>query len=289
MRPREIHPPALVDHPRLQQLGELHQQRDACRRARRAVDDDHRVLRAGEEPRRFLHGARVALRRRGRHVARDVGLFAVLLHRLLLQAGVERDRHRAVRRRHRDLVGAHERLREMLQRHRRVVPLGEVAHQRVDVLRGVEGRHARRPVRGVQVVAADDDHRHAVAPRVVDAHGGVLQADRAVAQRHQRLAGDLEVAVRHADRGLLVHAGEELGHPVAAVVDQRLVDGAVAGGAVGRQVLDVERLDDVDHEVGPGDAFDARQLARRLGLGRCNLHRRRQRGGHARGLRHDIG
>src|SRR5437867_9783649 len=63
----------------------------------------------------------------------------------------------------------------MLQRHRRVVPLGEVAHQRVDVLGGVEGRHARRPGRGVEVVAADDDHRHAVAPCVVDAHGGVLQ------------------------------------------------------------------------------------------------------------------
>src|SRR5206468_11239985 len=53
--------------------------------------------------------ARVALRRRGRHVARDVGLLAVILHGLLLQPRVERDHHRPVGRGHRDLVGAHER------------------------------------------------------------------------------------------------------------------------------------------------------------------------------------
>ena len=226
--------------------------------ARRAIDHDHRPLGVGEKPRRFLHRAGLALRRRGRRVFRDVELLAVVLpDRLLLQAGVERDHHRPVGRRHRDLVGAHERLREVLQRHRRVVPLGEVAHQRVDVLRRMEGRHARRPMRGVEVVAAHDDDRHAVAPGVVDRHRGVLQADRAVAERQQRLAGDLEVAVRHADRGFLMRAGEELRHLVAAVVDQRLVDAAEARSAVRRQIFDVERLDDIDHEIGAGDAADA--------------------------------
>ena len=124
----------------------------------------------------------------------------------------------------------------------------------------MDGRHARRPVRGVEIVAAHDDDRHAVAPGVVDRHAAVLQADGAVAQRHQRLAGDLEVAVRDADRGFLVRAGEELRHLVAAVVDQRLVDAAVARRAVGRQILDVERLDDIDHEVGAGDAADSIRL-----------------------------
>ena len=107
-------------------------------------------------------------------------------------------------------------------------------------------------MRGVEIVAADHDDRHPVAPGVVDRHGGVLQADRAVAQRHQRLAGDLEVAVRHADGGFLVHAGEEFRHLVVAVVDQQLVQRAETRGAVRRAVLDVERLDDVDHEVGAG-------------------------------------
>ena len=55
----------------------------------------------------------------------------------------------------------------------------------------------------------------------------------------------------------LMRHGEELRHLVVAVVDQRLVDAAEARGAVRRQVFDVERLDDVDHEVGAGDAADA--------------------------------
>ena len=246
---------------RLQRLGELHEQPHAVRGARRAIDHDHRPFGVGEEPRRFLHRAGVALRRRACDVFRDVELLAVVrVDRLLLEAGIEREHHRAVRRRHRNLVGAHERLREVLQRHRRVVPLGVVADDRVDVLRRMDGRHARRPVRGVEIVAAHDDDRHAVAPCVVDRHAGVLQADGAMDQRQQRLAGDLEVAVRHADGGFLVRAGEELRHLVAAVVDQRLVDAAVARGAVGRQIFDVERLDDVDHEVGAGDAADPIRL-----------------------------
>jgi hypothetical protein len=291
VRPREVGAAALVDDTRLQRLGELDQQLDAVRRARHAVGDDHRVLRLGEELRRFLHGAAVARGRRGGNVARDIELVAAVgLDRLLLQPGVERDHHRTVGRRHRDLVGAHHRLREVLQRHRRVVPLGEVAHQRVDVLRGVEGRHARRTRRRIEVVAADHDHRHTVAPGVVDRHRRVLQAHGAVAERHQRLAGNLEVAVAHRDGGFLVHAGEELRHLVAAVVDERLVDAAVARGAVRRAVLDAERLDDVDHEVRARHAADAvrRQLARRLRLGGGGLRARRQRGRRARVLRHFL-
>ena len=273
----EVHAAALIDDPRLQELGQLDQKPHAVLGARRTIGDDHRILRVGEQPRRFLDGAGIALRRRARHIARNIELLAVVLDRLLLNAGVERDCHRSVRRRHRDLVGAHERLRVVLQADRRVVPLGEVAHQRVDVLRGVEGRHARRPMGGVEVVAADHDDRHPVAPGIVDAHGGVLQADGAVAQRHQRLAGDLEVAVRHADRGFLVRAGEVFRHLVAAVVDQRLVDGAEAGGAVRGAVFDVERLDHVDHEVRAGDAADPGQLLRRCGLGRRHVHVGRER------------
>ena len=55
-----------------------------------------------------------------------------------------------------------------------------------------------------------------------------------------------------------MRAGEELRHLVVAVVDQRLVDAAEARSAVRRQIFDVERLDDIDHEVGAGDAADAR-------------------------------
>src|SRR4029077_12609581 len=87
VRARKVRAAALVDDARLQRLGELHQQLEAVRRARHAVGDDHRVLRLGEELRRFLHGAAVARGRGGGDVARDIELFAaVALGRLLLQA-----------------------------------------------------------------------------------------------------------------------------------------------------------------------------------------------------------
>ena len=283
VRLRKVHASGLVDDFRLQQLGQLHQQAYAGRRARRAIDHDHRVGRAGEQARRFFHRTRIALRRRGRCVARNGGHFAVeFLHRLLLQAGIEGNGHRAVGRRHGDFVSAHKGLRKMLQRHRCVVPLGVVAHLGVDVLGRMHRGHARRAVRGVELVATDHDHRHAVAPGVVDGHAGVLQADGAVAQRQQRLAGDLEVAVRHGHRRFLVHAGEELGHAVAAVIDQRLMDGAKTRGAVGGQVFDVERLDHIDHEVRARLALDAPQLLRDRRFERGDPARWRQRRGRAR-------
>ncbi len=171
-------------------------------------------------------------------------------------------------RRHRDLVGAHHRLGEMLQRHRLVVPLGEVAHQRVDVLGRMVGRHAGRPVGGVEIGAADDDHGNAVAPGIVDRHGRMLQADGAVAQHHQRLAGGLEVAMGHADRRFFVGAGDEFRLLVAAVVDQRLVQGAEARSRVGDDIVDVEGLDHVDHEVRSIGTMGLRQFLRDAGLGR---------------------
>jgi hypothetical protein len=61
---------------------------------------------------RLADGIRIALRRRRRHIARDVQPLAVFVDRRLLQTAVERDRDRSHRRRHRDLVGAHEGLRE---------------------------------------------------------------------------------------------------------------------------------------------------------------------------------
>ena len=179
---RKIHPVALIDHRRLQQLGKLDQALDAVGRARHAIDHDDRPLGVDEEPRGFLHRAGIALRRGAGEEFRNVELFAVLADRLGLQAAVERHHHRAIRRCGRDLVHAHEGLREMLRRHRGVVPLGIVAHDGVDVLRGMEGRHAGRAFCRVEIVAAHDQHRHAVAPGVVDRHGGVLQPDHAVDQ-----------------------------------------------------------------------------------------------------------
>jgi hypothetical protein len=74
-------------------------------------------------------------------------------------------------------------------------------------------------VGGVEIIAAHDDDRHPITPRVVHRHCGVLQPDGAVAQRHQRFAGDLKVAVPHADRGFLVCAGQKFRDLISTVVD----------------------------------------------------------------------
>jgi hypothetical protein len=71
-----------------------------------------------------------------------------------------------------------------------------------------------------------------------------------VDRRDDRFAGDLRVAVRHRDGLLLVHARQQLGPFVAAVVQQRFVQAAEARARVHRYVIDVETLDDVDHDVG---------------------------------------
>ncbi len=144
----------------------------------------------------------------------------------------------------------------------------------------MDGRHPRRPMRGIEVVAADDDHRHAVAPGIVDAHRRMLQADGTMHQSHQGLAGDLEVAVRHADRGLFMHAGQKFRLLVLAVVDQRLVQRAETRCRIAGQVFDVERLDDVDHEIRAGLAafVAALDFLRRAGFSSGHFGIRRQRG-----------
>ena len=186
-------------HGDLQQFSKLHQMLDAVGRARHAIDDNHRIFRIDQEPRKLAQRPHFSLRRSALHIARDVKGVAVVAHELFLQTGVERDHHRLVWRRHREPIGAHHGLREMLQRDRLVVPLGEVANERVDVLSGVNRRHTRRTLGSIKVGAAHEEDSGAVAPGIVDRHGGVLQADGAVAEHHLRLAGDLEIGMRHRD------------------------------------------------------------------------------------------
>src|SRR5207253_2350345 len=107
---------------RLQAFGQLHQQSNAVLGARGTIEYDHWILCIGQEPRRFLDRTGIALWGRGRNVTWDGELLAVVADRLLLEAGIERDRDRPVGRRHCDLVGAYHRLGEMLQPDRGVVP-----------------------------------------------------------------------------------------------------------------------------------------------------------------------
>ena len=137
-------------------------------------------------------------------------------------SAIEHDR--AVRRRHRDLVGAHAGLREVSERHGHVVPLDVIAHHRGGVLHAVGPLDVTPAPAHVEDVAEDDVDGHAVGVGVVDRHRRVLEAHGSVRHHQHRLAGDLGVAVRHGDRRFLVTAGQELGRRVAAVVDQRFVE-----------------------------------------------------------------
>ena len=244
MAGREVLPPGLIDHRALQRLGERDEALHAGRRARHAIDHDERGFRRDQQLRRFRDGAGVRLRRHHLGELRNVERLR-LVDRVLLQLRIEREQHRAHRRRGRDLVGTHRRLGEMLQRGRLVVPLGEVAGDGADVDRGMHPFRARPALVRLHDVAADRDHRHPVAPGVVQAHGGVLETDDAVADHRERLALDLGIAVRHLDRDLFMRAGQDLRLDVAAVIDDRLVEPAEARGAVHRQIFDVEHLEDV--------------------------------------------
>jgi hypothetical protein len=194
--------------------------------------------------------------------------------RVFLQFGVEREHHRPHRRGGGDFVGAHRRFGEMLQRYRLVVPLGVVAHRGRDIDRRVHPFRRGASLVGFDDGAAHDVDGHAVAPGIVHGHGGVLQADDAVADHGQRLAFDLGVAVAHGHRDFLVRAGENLRLDVAAVVDDGFVQTAEARGAVHRQVLDVQRLEHVDHEVAA-----ARGLGHRVALRWQRFHRDLDRAG----------
>jgi hypothetical protein len=54
---------------------------------------------------------------------------------------------------------------------------------------------------GIEGVADDHEHRHAVAERVIDGHRSVLQPDRSVRAHEKRLVLDLGVAMGDGDRG----------------------------------------------------------------------------------------
>jgi hypothetical protein len=251
---REIHAAAQVHHGRLQCLRELHEKLHAVLVAHAPVGDDHRVFGSHQPLRRLGERGAVAL---GRARARELrNLEVLLVDRAFLQVDVRGDEHRLIRRRGRDLVGAHGRFGEVLQRGRAVVPFDEVAHQRARVLDRVVPLRARPARSRIEPVAGEKHDRHAIDPRVVDRHGAVLQAHGAVDHRAHGLARGLGVSMRHRDGGFLVHAREQLRLLVAAVVDERFVDAAEARPGVGRHVLQVERLDDVDHEIGTGTIDD---------------------------------
>ena len=195
-----------------------------------------------------------------------------LLERIFLKLAVGDDKHRPGRLRAGKRIAAHGRLGEMLQRHRIVVPLDEVAHGRRAILHAVEPFDAGPPFGERARVAGKEHHGNAVAVGVIDRHRGVLRADGAVHDRGHRFAGHLGVAMRHSDRNFLVQAGQPFRALVGSVIDEAFLQGPEGRAGTRRDVVEVERLADVDHEVGAGlfgrEPFDLRRPFALLGLRR---------------------
>ena len=124
-----------------------------------------------------------------------------------------------------------------------------------------------RALVGVEGVAGEDEHRHAVAERVVDRHRGMLQTDRAVHAGEQRLVLDLGVAVRDRDRGFLVRGGELFRRDVVAVVDDGFVQALEARGAGRGEIFEAQALEHIEHEVRA-----RRRLRDRTAVDACRSH-----------------
>ncbi len=108
------------------------------------------------------------------------------------------------------------------------------------------------PVGGIERArSAEHQHRRVVAERVVDAHRAVHQADEIVQDADAEPAGRLSVAVRHRHGDLLVRCQDHLRLMVAAVVDQRVMQAAVARSRQQEDVVDVQPAEQLDHGVGP--------------------------------------
>jgi len=113
---------------------------------------------------------------------------------------------------------------------------------------------------------AEHEHRHAVAPGVEQAHHTVQQADIAVQHAGHRLAGGLGIAMRDRHRMILVQAEQNTRPLVAEVVDDAVVQPAVARAGVEADIGNAKAAQHLCGDVAtPGDrlvrfAFDPIQL-----------------------------
>ena len=226
----------------LQLLGERHARLPAVEAAANAAGEDAGIPGAGEQLRRAPQRFRRRLHRIRTREARHLGQRRQGADLRLLQRRVEVDVRRRAGRRLRHLHGAQQRFVRGRDRARLVVPLGVIAHQRALVGGGVDPVDPRPAARRVpRTGGAEDQHRHAVAPGVEDRHRRVHQADVGVHHRPHHLSGGLGVAMRHGDGRLLVQAEQHLRPLVPEVIDDRIVQPAVARAGIQREIGDVER------------------------------------------------
>ena len=247
---REIHALPPVHDRSLQQFGKLHQQLQSFWSARGASRHNERALCSHEQFRNFRNcGSITGRRRRHRKPGNAKAASIFFGDRLFLENRVSHNDRGSHRGRHRNLVGAHGRVRKLPQRDRRIVPFRVVADHRAGILHGMGPLDVASTPRSIRNISNDDVHWDAIGIGVVDCHRRVLQSNSAVRHDHHRPAFDLRVAVGHRNRRLFMAACQQLGSFVAAIINDRLVQRAERRSGVGGDVIEIERLDNVQHEV----------------------------------------
>jgi len=139
------------------------------------------------------------------------------------------------------LIGAHHGFHQRVGRSRLIIPFHEIADHaalvggRVDPVDiGTALGRIDGPGR------AQDEHRRAIDEGVVDRHHAVHQADVGMEDAGHRLARRLGVALRDRDRMILVHAQDHARTLVAQMVDDGIVQTAVACAGVEAHIGELE-------------------------------------------------
>ena len=251
----------IADDAGIERLGERHAGIPGLLAARSAAGEDQHLLGAFQHRRRLLDQIG---RRRGRdrrHEAGDVDRRQLLGDFHLLQFGVEIDVDRPLRCGVGNPGAAQDRLARGAGRGRLVVPFGVFAHQRALIARGVDPVDPGPALDRIdRAGGAEHEHRHAIAPGIEHGHGGVQQPDIGMHGRGHGLAGNFCITVRDGDGGLLMQAEQHLRRGIAEIIDDAVVQPAIARARGERDIGNVERAQRI------GDHVAAE--TRRIGAGR---------------------
>ena len=238
------------DHPRAQHLRKAHAAVPAFAAARDPADQHHRSLRADQRLRRRFHRVGRGVRRLRRLEAGGIGDRHLAVEPGLLEPGVETDIDRAARRRLRHHPAAEHGLDDRLGGARLVVPFDEVPQHHALVLGGMDPVDPGSPQRRIDRPGRPHHiDRRAVAPGVEHRHQPVHQPDIGMDDRPHRLVRHLGVAMGDRDRVILMQAEQHLGVFVAEIVDDRIVEPAIAGAGVQRDVFDPEPAQHLGRDV----------------------------------------
>src|SRR5262245_61147951 len=255
-------------NPRAEPLGERDARVPGIEITRYAAGKNQRMLCLSQQIGGAFDGGRRGDAVHRRHESPGVDRFNWLNELAFLHSGIEVDVSWSSRRGVGDPVCAQHRFARRNRRGRLIVPLGVAAYQGALVSRGMNPVDPWPPYNGIdRSRGAKDDNRHAIAPGVEDRHGRVHKPDVRMHGGRHRPAGHLGIAMGDRHRAFLMQAQQHLRLFVAQIIDQAVVQPAVARAWIERDVRDIGRAqrirDDIAAEAGSVHAGRNRAIERR--------------------------